>query len=50
MTKTQIRRVGVKMAVILESGSNFSDHQLKIDWYEHSVVYMKHIITRNQNL
>nr|KAF6405038.1 hypothetical protein HJG63_009358 [Rousettus aegyptiacus] len=28
--------------------SNLSDHQLKINCYKHSLVYMKHIVTINQ--
>ena len=30
--------------------SNLRDHQLKIDCYKHSLVYMKHMITTNKNL
>ena len=27
---------------------NLSDHQLKVDCYEHSLVYMKHVVTPDQ--
>ena len=28
--------------------SNLSNHRLKVDCYKHSLVYMNHMVTRNQ--
>lgn len=45
---------GINVDWVSKNGSNFricsnlSNHQLKIDGYKHSLVYMKHIVTTDQ--